>query len=102
MTDNDIINSLDNCENHKWILAECNGEYVRVGHVIDIINRQKAEIEYWKKNAFNGCMERERIYKAAYKEFAKRLIEIGKQDGAYDYVSLCDIDRLLKEMIGEN
>ena len=49
MTDNDIINSLDTCENHKWILAECNGEYVRVSHVIDIINRQKAEIEELQK-----------------------------------------------------
>lgn len=73
-----------------------------IDHLRAQVNQQKAEIEYWKKNAFNGCMEKARIYKKAYKEFAEKLKEIGKQEGAYDYVSLWDIDKLLKDMTGED
>ena len=81
------------------------------------INRQKAEIEKLKKeneilsrnadNAFqeglNECRElfEPEIKAEAYKEFAEKLTSIGKQDGAYDLVSVFEIAELLKEMVGE-
>lgn len=75
-----------------------------IDHLRDQVDQQKAEIEeLQKKNDWFsdlGKMYGE-IKIEAYKKFAKRLIEIGKQDGAYDYVSLRDIDNLLKEMVGE-
>ena len=37
----------------------------------------------------------------AYKEFAERLMSIGKRDGAYGLVSVFEIAELLKEMVGE-
>ena len=36
----------------------------------------------------------------AIKEFAERLIELGGQEWAYEYVSVYDIDNLVKEMVG--
>ena len=36
----------------------------------------------------------------AIKEFAERLIELGVQEGAYEYVSVYEIDNLVKEMVG--
>lgn len=62
----------------------------------------KAEIDYWKRNAFDGCMERGRIEKTAkaeaYKEFAERLKEkLGNTDLAIRFV-----DNLVKELVGED
>ena len=37
------------------------------------IAEQKAEIDYWKRNAFDGCMERERIHKTAKAEAIKEI-----------------------------
>ena len=38
-------------------------------------------------------------YEAGVKALAEKLKAIGKQDGAYDYISLWDIDEVLKEMM---
>jgi AbrB family looped-hinge helix DNA binding protein len=69
----------------------------------------KAEIDYWKRNAFDGCMERGRIEKTAkaeaYKEFAERLKE---KYGYYDWENKTivypdeEIDNLLKELMGDS
>ena len=76
----------------------------------DYRNRQKAEIEFWKQNAFDGCMERGRIVKnaraEAVKEFAERLKEairdvakIEFQDGYYYLIGVPLIDNLVKEFM---
>ena len=87
-------------------------------NTLNLMNRQKAEIERLKREneilsvnadtAFqDGLNEARDLYATeveneikaeAVRAFAKRLRSIGKQDGAYDYVSLWDIDNLVKEM----
>ena len=77
------------------------------------INRQKAEIERLQKEAnlvsiqFQDLQERTDEIKAeAYKEFAERLKEksfktIRNYGLTKDVVEVCDIDNLVKEMVGE-
>ena len=68
MTDNDIVKVLECCvqytttdvRTYKGMLLEVFSQAV-----LDLINRQKEEIDYWKRNAFDGCMERGRIDKEA-------------------------------------
>lgn len=88
-----------------------------INDVLNLINRQKEEIEKLKSknkilsrnadNAFQeGLNERRELFEPeikseAYKEFAERLTSIGKQDGAYDLVSVFEIAKLLKEMVGK-
>lgn len=77
--------------------------------LLGLINRQKAEIEKLNKKVeelSEVLSESIRIRYAevkseAYKEFAERLTSIGKQDGAYDLVSVFEIAELLKEMVGK-
>lgn len=82
---------------------------------LDLISRQKAEIEMLKGSVItNNIMESQRIKREtkteAYKEFAERLKE--KSDSRFVYsdfdyselvfeISEGDIDNLLKEMVGE-
>lgn len=86
--------------------------------VLDLINRQKAEIEKLKGSAIvSNIIESQRIKREAkaeaYKEFAEKIKKSIKENvdeawhrddgnGIYDaeYV-LDDIDNLLKEMVGE-
>lgn len=82
--------------------------------VLCIINSQKEEIEQWQEEVNRWqtlfCQridDREEIEAEAYKEFAKRLKEKSFQSfGNYgitrDVVEVCDIDNLVKEMVGEN
>lgn len=67
---------------------------------------QRAEIERLKsleRNVYETVEKlKNKIETEARKEFAEKLKDIGKQEGAYDYVSLWDIDNLLKEMEREN
>ena len=45
LTEGEIIKALDNIQNHKWIFAKAdNGDFIRIGDVADLINRQKAEV----------------------------------------------------------
>ena len=129
MTDNKIINQWK----HERELAECVCSYFvdqvelsLVNETIDLINRQKAEIEKLKSeneilslnadNAFqeglNECRElfEPEIKSEAYKEFADRLkmnITINNTNDGYldysvDYHCLMeDIDDLVKEMVGD-
>lgn len=80
--------------------------------VLDLINRQKAEIEKLKGSTISQRIKRE-AKAEAYKEFAEKIKKSIKENvdeawhrddgnGIYDaeYV-LDDIDNLLKEMVGE-
>lgn len=114
MTDEQIVKALDAPYNRKWVIAEDGkGDFIRVGDVIDIINRQKAEIEKlneevdkWKSALKEGCAMSRCINKGflkaeAIKEFAERLKQRQfKSDGIYETEMLWSyqIDEALEEM----
>ena len=134
-TDNEIIKALEccssgdsGCEKDCPLSKECDspiksGEKI-MQSALDLINRQKAEIERLHKNidvlrtvnkSQKGLVEMcEKTAKAeAYKEFAERLKEYREIVG-YDRDLKCDIygshihididefDNLLKELVGED
>ena len=126
MTDNEIIKALeccmkDDCENCPYFangLFEC-GEHFNED-VLDLINRQKAEIErlkaecgnqsaLWSKhyeNIFETAKETvkaEAVKAEAVKEFAERLKEMSEHfwEEKENFVSEDDIDNLVKEMVGD-
>ena len=76
--------------------------------VLDLINRQKAEIEKLKGSTIvSNIMESQRIKREAkaeaYKEFAERLksyLLLNKKD-EMSVISFENVDTLLKEMVGE-
>lgn len=146
MTDKEIIKALECCGNvitssckecsyHSTYNANCVRELMR--NALDLINRQQAEIKWWKDNcskcgekttqtilylqetlaekdaeierltinmnAFGLGMKQEKeradtIKSEAIKEFARAL-----RQQAFDrlYVSIDEIDNLVKEMAGE-
>ena len=119
-TDEEIKSSLEviattrNCNeckirNCKW--GTCNCSQITANAALDLINRQKAEIEKLKGSTIvNNIMESQRIKREAkaeaVKEFAEKLKEKSFQSfGNYgitrDVVEVCDIDNLVKEMVGE-
>ena len=73
MRDNDIIEALECCLAKDLVndrCEECPNFFMgtrcmdsMLKDALDLINRQKAEIDYWKSKAFDGCMEREQIRK---------------------------------------
>lgn len=126
-TDEEIKSSLEviattrNCHeckirNCKW--GTCNCSQITANAALDLINRQKAEIEKLKGSTIvSNIMESQKIKREAkaeaYKEFAEKIKKSIKENvdeawhrddgnGIYDaeYV-LDDIDNLLKEMVGE-
>lgn len=132
-TDEEIIKALQCCRDSSIKCIECPlygkcSSLELEGYALDIINRQKEEIEKLKSknkilslnadNAFQeGLNERRELFEPeikseAYKEFAERIkmsikanvVETLCNDvkGVYkaEYV-LDDIDALLKEMVGE-
>lgn len=132
MTDNDIIKALECCILYKQICSEnCPLRDVKSckenlrKHCLDLINRQKAEIEKWKEESSDKeraytdeyCLRKEWQTKCqellkdkqtakseAIEEFAERLkhsfFDNGYEspDVDFDYF----VDNLLKEMVGEN
>lgn len=127
MTDNEIVEVLKLCTTQdgsipcydcpRWNDDEEECEGIDYTATLDLINRQKADVEKLKNeneilsrnadNAFQeGLNERRELFEPeikaeAYKEFAEKLTIIGKRDGAYDLVSVFEIAELLKEMVGE-
>lgn len=126
-TDEEIKSSLEviattrNCNeckirNCKW--GTCNCSQITANAALDLINRQKAEIEKLKGSTIvSNIMESQKIKREAkaeaYKEFAEKIKKSIKENvdeawhrddgnGIYDaeYV-FDDIDNLLKEMVGE-
>ena len=121
-TDKDIISSLEviattcNCNeckirNCKW--GTCNCSQITANAALDFVNRQKSEIERLKKevsvarDAYISIQDRYEHTKAeAIKEFAERLKEksfktIRNYGLTKDVVEVCDIDNLVKEMVGD-
>lgn len=72
-----------------------------------IVEEKQAEIERLRGSTIvNNIMESQRIKREAIKEFAKRLKEksyktIRNYGLTKDVVEVCDIDNLVKEMVGE-
>ena len=138
-TNEDIISSLEliattgNCNeckirNCKW--GTCNCSQITANAALELINRQKAEIERLEKieieiDDFCRRLCRMRILNGsaiasyedlqnyiqeekseAVKEFAEKLKEksfkaIRNYGLTKDVIEVCDIDNLLKEMVGE-
>ena len=123
LTDEEIIKALEYCnadrnECDKCVLqkeCESNPFYSAVAeHALDLINRQKSEIERLKGSTIvNNIMESQRIKREAkaeaYKEFAEKLKQHKRKmkgfdltEEFWDYAILVeDIDNLLKEMVRE-
>ena len=119
LTDEEIISSLEviattrNCDeckirNCKW--GTCNCSQITANAALDLINRQKAEIEKLKGSTIvSNIMESQRIKREAkaeaYKEFAERLNEEAQIADCFDSYNMVVgthfIDNLLKEMVGE-
>ena len=121
ITDEEIKSSLEviattrNCNeckirNCKW--GTCNCSQITANVALDLINRQKAEIERLEKvfngrdqlvNALNKCYKQAKS--EAYKEFAERLNEKAQTADCFDSYNMVVgthfIDNLLKEMIDE-
>ena len=117
MTDAEIIKALECCSADKstkycltcplqdmGFVGECIPEKSK--NALDLINRQKAEIERLKEvnekllidfNGLSGVIKRAKA--EAYKEFAERLKEMVTP---FKYSFNNDIDNLLKELVGED
>ena len=119
MTDEQIIKALECCVKTEFIsdCAKCemfafDCKDILIENALDLINRQKAEIEEWKEeadrwqNAFCKVNEDMSTIKSeAIKDFAKRLkrtsigLEIGDDKKLkMTVVSTVAIDNLVKEM----
>ena len=114
-TNEDIISSLKiiattrNCNecrirNCKW--GTCNCAQITANASLDLIKRQKSEIEWLRGSTIiNNIMNSQRIKREAkaeaYKEFAERLKKETLSDRGYDILQQGTIDNLLKEMVGE-
>lgn len=116
LTDNEIIKALKCCADHDNIDAcdDCpclKGKCISTTpYVLDLINRQKAEIEskndliHRQSDVISEQKEKiESIYAEAVKEFAERLKEMAWHGmwEATNHVDVDDIDYLVKEMVGE-
>lgn len=105
MTDNEIIKALWCCSKGDVNYEQCpaNGlcdtdDYCFTGAILDLINRQKAEIEMLNKTLvfeINSAFERGKA--EAHKEFAERLCE----DRVANDPVVIAARRLLKELEGE-
>lgn len=123
LTDKDIISSLEviattcNCNeckirSGKW--GTCNCSETTANAALDLINRQKSEIERLRGSTIvNNIMESQRIKREAkteaYKEFAEKLklhsyiMSDESQTGIinrYSVVTVNQIDNILKELVG--
>ena len=134
MTDNEIIEALEKTK-YRVDGVVTRGFYLdpeSFNQIIDLINRQKAEIEKWKVHFQDVDIECERLEKEneslntevallhtdytykfvkakakaeAYKEFAERLKEKAIARSAPfngETIYLCDIDSVLSELEGDS
>lgn len=130
LTDEDILSSLKviattrNCNeckirNCKW--GTCNCEQITANAALELINRQKSEIERLRAKVETRTQEKlalGRIYTQklktvkyetfyeAYKEFAERIracCDLNDDLSTDAWLSvIADIDRVLKEMVGNS
>ena len=108
MTDNEIIKALECCSDsncHECPIEGCTDDIFR--NALDLINRQKAEIERLTVDLLKCSIRLDNLYKTAdeikseaIKEFAERLKEKLQWDVEFDnkLVFESDIDNLIKEM----
>ena len=122
MTDKEIVKALEYCCEDTSICPEecsyykCKGDYITCFEkmqkdALDLINRQQAEIESWKRLYENTCaelnellsLERE-IKEQAIKEFAEKLkadvqvwIDVSGEYVLYEVLK--DIDNFAKELV---
>ena len=127
MTDNEIIKSLECCvkDGYPYGCKDCQYHNLNCNEqldadALDLINRQKVEIERLERDVFTykirwaKAESRETKAKAeAIKEFAERLKEKAHTTPVFDSycsktymgnvlkVYVADIDNLVKEMVGE-
>ena len=119
MTDNEIIKALEcctayeNCNECPYNTDTLSCERLKLlEDSLELINRQKAEIERLKKevsvarDAYISIQDRYEHTKAeSYKEFAERLNEKAQIADCFDSYNMVVgthfIDNLLKEMVGE-
>ena len=114
MTDNEIIKALKCCRCTTikdcgscpfYCFNNCTSNLAT--ETLDLINRQKAEIERLEKTAFDKGLDLSVIYKIAkdkaIKDFAKQVkMELCYEFGGLLPSSIADrIDNLVKEMLGE-
>ena len=115
MTDNEIMKALEccaNCESCDFettncpLVEEMECRSLLAQKALDLITRQQAEIERLQKEVnlvsiqFQDLQEEtDEIKSKAYKEFAKLL---RRQSFDRLYVSVDEINNLLKEMAGED
>ena len=119
MTDNDIIKALECCQSaydmncaycdYKFRKPKCISlntcESIMKADVLDLINRQKTEIERLEDdNQFlqdRRFKELSEVRDKAIKEFAERLKENAHDIIYGEIVTVLEIDNLVKEMEGE-
>ena len=106
MTDNEIIKALGECTKHKaceacHFMDKCYDLDVLHRQALDLINRQKAEIEAKSKKLSEILPIVAEIRNNAVKEFAEEL----KDRKHFITMNIeefeCCIDNLLKETVGE-
>ena len=119
LTDNEIIKALECCTGDFEGCASCplydhccDRGYKLIYYALDLINRQKAEIERLKglkkhhQELINELNKGIAEAKAeAIKEFAERLkknkLHVEDEGQIFKMVHCYDIDNLVKEMVGE-
>ena len=121
MRDKEVIKALECCVDwcgnvSCWDCPLKNTECIhfdKLKETLDLINRQKAEIERLEKDSkrlkkvemqLDDAMKMYNVIKAeAYKEFAERLKENSIATFSWNGVVLVEeIDNLVKEMVGDN
>lgn len=116
MTDKEIIQALENeVKSTEYVDSDyCDGvDLTLIKSAIDLINRQKTEIERLQ-NTINDILDRQPILveraekyakSEAYKEFAERLKDESQMADCFDSYNMVVgthfINNLLKEMIDE-
>ena len=102
-TDNEIVKALEMCNyNADCDNCPCVGECWNVNkYAIDLINRQKAEIESLKEAyaIYEETTGLKWVRTEAIKEFAERLN--GHRNGDFIFIPTKLLDNLVKEMVGE-
>lgn len=108
MTDNEIIKVLnERISSGKWIGKGFldKQDFALLKNALDLINRQKAEIERleyllgYEEAKYDKCAKQ--FYKEAVKEFAERL-KATNSTMDKRIVSVERIDNLVKEMVGDS
>ena len=111
MTDNDIIKALEHYSGFRlapYFNYKEGDECIIVDDALDLINRQKAEIERLREHIELLDIEHEAIKISAIKEFAKKIkeeIAVWHFDFTYysEILEACQrVDNIAKRMVGES